>query len=228
MASCGGSRPKPGMVVRLPDEIEAAAPAKAPPGSYTVYIAHKDDNVNAVARSFKVNVTELIRINNFSSMELREGQAVYIPRKIWPSGVYRPRIRTERYFIWPLKGQMITRFGDDIGGARARYILIRADKGASVAAAKSGVVSIAYQGDEQGLPGHPNFEDWGNFIWIAHREGEATVYAHLSKTLKKEGAKVTQGDTIGMVGTSGDVSSPALRFMIYEGGLPVDPVALLP
>jgi len=228
LASCGEGKRKPRMVVRLPDEIEAAPAPPASAGPYDVYIAHKDDDLNIVARNFGVGVYELMRFNNIVSPQLREGQAIYIPRKGKRPGAVQERIQSEPSFIWPLRGKIATRFGDDIGGAAARYILIKAEYGANVEAAKSGVVIMAYEGDEKGLPGKPYYEEWGNFVWIAHGGGEYTVYAHLFKTFKNEGAKVTQGETIGMVGASGDIDSAALRFSIYQRGLPVDPVPLLP
>jgi murein DD-endopeptidase MepM/ murein hydrolase activator NlpD len=229
-AGCAPAEPKEGVVVRLPDDIEAANPPPLQPGIYyELYIAQEDHDLNMVAHKKGVSVVDLMRINNLNTTELKEGQAIYIPRKREEPETYQPEIRTERHFIWPVEGTLVTRFGDDIGGANANYILIEAEYGANVRAAKSGIVSLAYEGDEEGLPGYRGFEEWGNFIWITHGGGNATVYAHLAKTFKREGDAVTQGDTIGTVGSSGDVEGPGLRFMIYgDNGLPVNPVPLLP
>ena len=228
LAGCSNGEQRDRMVVRLPDEFETSPSWEPAPGSYrTAYIAHENDDLGVIARSYDVPVNELAQFNRLSSSILREGQVIYIPRKEKTPGTVQKEIQSEAFFIWPVKGTVTTGFGDDIGGAEAKYVLIEAAHGTMVKAAKSGVVSVAYQGDEEGQPGNPYYADWGNFLWISHGGGEFTIYAHLAKTFKEEGASVTQGDTIGMVGTSGEASSPVLRFMLYEDGDPVDPIPLL-
>ena len=227
IAGCSPAEPKERVIVRVP-EFESAKPAQgAPADSRGYYIAHKNDNVANAARRYNVSAEELIRFNNLSSPELKEGQIIYIPRGEGPIQK-AAEIAPETTFIWPLKGKILTKFGDDLGGFPSEFISIQADYGASVQAAKSGVVNLAYEGDESGRPGMTGFEGYGNFIMISHGKAEFSMYAHFSKIFRKTGDKVTQGETIGSAGSSGRIDSPALRFQIFENGNPVDPLPLLP
>jgi murein DD-endopeptidase MepM/ murein hydrolase activator NlpD len=67
---------------------------------------------------------------------------------------------------------------------------------------------------------------YGNVIFIQHRNATETVYAHLSKILVKRGQKVTQGDTIGLVGSTGWATGPHLHFEVRVAGVQRDPMAM--
>lgn len=64
---------------------------------------------------------------------------------------------------------------------------------------------------------------YGNFITIDHGGGKTSVYAHLSKMSVGKGDKVTRGQKIGEVGTTGMSTGPHLHFEIRENGNPSDP-----
>jgi len=232
IAGCTPPEPK-AHVVHLPEfgQYSETLP-DAPPGSYSrVFIADKNYDIADIARSFNVSVQELVRLNNLRSNRVKEGDAIYIPRGKITYPAAGPEIKAEADFIWPIKGEILTRFGDDLGGFTAQYITIRTAHGAPVRAAKSGIVNQAYQGNARGEPGLRGFESYGNFIMIAHGQGEYSMYGHLLRVLKAPGQRVRQGDIIGNAGSSGRrTKSPALRFQIFRGekGSPVDPLKLLP
>lgn len=56
----------------------------------------------------------------------------------------------------------------------------------------------------------------GNYVIIEHEDGYFTSYFHMSKRLVKENDKVEQGDSIGLVGSTGDSTGPHLHFAISE------------
>ena len=64
---------------------------------------------------------------------------------------------------------------------------------------------------------------YGNVVFVQHRGVESTVYAHLSKILVKPGQKVSQGDTIGLVGATGWATAPHLHFEFRINGVYRDP-----
>jgi len=66
----------------------------------------------------------------------------------------------------------------------------------------------------------------GLTITLLHADGTRTLYGHLSKILVREGMQVRQGDTIGLVGNTGQSTGPHLHFELYPPGVygrPVDP-----
>lgn len=86
-----------------------------------------------------------------------------------------------------------------------------------VLAAKAGVViTSAY------------VSSYGNYVVISHGKGNTTLYAHMSSRSVKEGDKVTQGQVIGVTGSTGISSGPHLHYEIVENGKRVDPKQYLP
>lgn len=69
---------------------------------------------------------------------------------------------------------------------------------------------------------------YGNYIVISHGKGNTTLYAHLSSRKVKEGDVVTQGQVIGITGSTGISSGPHLHYEIVENNKRVDPKQYLP
>lgn len=68
----------------------------------------------------------------------------------------------------------------------------------------------------------------GNTIKIKHNGTYTTVYMHLWKFADgiKPGTRVTQGQVIGYVGSTGLSTGPHLDFRFYKNGSPVDPLKI--
>jgi murein DD-endopeptidase MepM/ murein hydrolase activator NlpD len=64
---------------------------------------------------------------------------------------------------------------------------------------------------------------YGNLVAIDHGNGLATLYAHQSRIEVTIGQRVTTGQVIGAVGSTGLSSGPHLHFETREMGTPVDP-----
>lgn len=67
---------------------------------------------------------------------------------------------------------------------------------------------------------------YGNVVTITHRSGHETLYAHLSKINVRVGQKVSQGDTIGLVGSTGWSTGPHLHFEFRVNGVHQDPMTI--
>ncbi len=63
---------------------------------------------------------------------------------------------------------------------------------------------------------------------ISHSSGNTTLYAHMSSRAVKEGDVVTQGQVIGVTGSTGISSGPHLHYEIVENNQRVDPKKYLP
>lgn len=125
--------------------------------------------------------------------------------------------RSGRTFSWPVRGRVLAGFGPTPDGLHNDGINIAARAGAPVIAAENGVV--VYAGSE--------LKGFGNLLLVRHADGWMTAYAHLDKSLVKKGQKVTKGQAIGTVGTTGGVSQPQLHFEIRRGTQAVDPAKFL-
>lgn len=125
--------------------------------------------------------------------------------------------RSGRTFSWPVRGRVLAGFGPTPDGLHNDGINIAARAGAPVIAAENGVV--VYAGSE--------LKGFGNLLLVRHADGWITAYAHLDKALVKKGQKVTKGQAIGTVGTTGGVSQPQLHFEIRRGTQAVDPAKFL-
>ena len=64
---------------------------------------------------------------------------------------------------------------------------------------------------------------YGNVVFVKHRNGHETVYAHLSKLMVQKGQSVSQGQTIGLVGSTGWATGPHLHFEFRVNGVHQDP-----
>lgn len=124
-----------------------------------------------------------------------------------------PPPRSSGKFLQPVEGKIVSSFGPKADGLHNDGINIAAAKGTPVKAAENGVV--VYVGNE--LKGS------GNLVLIRHDGGYFTAYAHMDEFRIERGAKVSRGQTIGTVGSTGTVSSPQLHFELRKGAQAIDP-----
>jgi murein DD-endopeptidase MepM/ murein hydrolase activator NlpD len=71
------------------------------------------------------------------------------------------------------------------------------------------------------------FGGYGNCVRIRHKNNFETLYGHLSKIKVKVGQKVSVGDNIGMVGSTGHSTGNHLHYEVRKNGKPVNPVKFL-
>lgn len=65
---------------------------------------------------------------------------------------------------------------------------------------------------------------YGTHIVIDHGYGYTTLYGHLSATKVKKGQKVTRGQLIGLVGSTGKSTAPHLHYEVLKNGSNVNPI----
>jgi murein DD-endopeptidase MepM/ murein hydrolase activator NlpD len=127
-------------------------------------------------------------------------------------------------FVWPLKGAILSPFGDRGPGQRNDGLDISASTGESVVAAAGG--EVVYAGSS--IPG------FGNLVLVKHPGGWVTAYAHLDRIEVRMRDEVSQGEEIGQAGQTGVVDRPELHFEVRyapdpsEKARPVDPTLVLP
>lgn len=64
---------------------------------------------------------------------------------------------------------------------------------------------------------------YGNYIILDHGKGMTSLYGHMSKILVSKGDRVSAGETIGLVGSTGMSTGPHLHFEIKLNGELQDP-----
>jgi murein DD-endopeptidase MepM/ murein hydrolase activator NlpD len=119
-------------------------------------------------------------------------------------------------FIWPLNGPVTSGYGYRWGRLHAG-IDISGYTGQPIVAAKSGVVI------EAGSMG-----GYGNATIIDHGGGIATLYGHQTSISVGTGQRVSQGEVIGTVGSTGYSTGPHLHFEVRVNGSPQNPMNYLP
>lgn len=68
-----------------------------------------------------------------------------------------------------------------------------------------------------------NHPVWGKRIYVEHKKGYSTVYAHLGDVLVSQGRQVKRGDILGTTGISGLTSGPHIHYEIWKNGKPINP-----
>ena len=120
-------------------------------------------------------------------------------------------------FRWPVRGRVISAFGQKPGGERNDGINIEVPEGTPIKAAEGG--QVIYAGNE--------LKGFGNLVLVKHPNGFVSAYAHASELLVQRGDNILRGQTIAKVGSTGNVSRPQLHFEIRNGNRPVDPLPYL-
>jgi murein DD-endopeptidase MepM/ murein hydrolase activator NlpD len=65
--------------------------------------------------------------------------------------------------------------------------------------------------------------DYGITVIVDHGDSYKTLYAHLNRNVVKKGDFVERGQTIGMVGMTGNTSGPHLHYEIKYNQKTVNP-----
>lgn len=104
-------------------------------------------------------------------------------------------------------------FGETSGRSKPhKAVDFAAPRGTPIYAAEDGVVIESYY----------NNGGYGNMVTIDHGNGMKTRYAHNSQNLVKKGQKVTKGETIALVGTTGQSTGNHLHFEVMINGVCVN------
>jgi murein DD-endopeptidase MepM/ murein hydrolase activator NlpD len=205
-----------------------ALPIETPPGPVSVEIREGDSRRER--RSATLEVVEA----NFPSRRLKVAAQFVTP----PSSV-QVRIKRDQAafaaaydrpfvpplftanFAWPHPGGLRARFGDQrvFNGKKesVHYGLdIDAPRGAPVRAANDGVVVLARDCYYS-----------GKTVVVWHGADLFTLYFHMDRLQVRRGARVRQGDRVGVVGSTGRSTGPHLHWSARAAGLLVDPESLV-
>ncbi len=235
--------------LRPPYVLRIGQVLRMPSARYHIVV--KGDTLYNISKRYNVDMSSLSRANGLSApYALRIGQKLVLPgtvvntttgssgatskttaakktsstkstaavRRTNSASYSAPVKKRTAKFAWPVRGTVISKFGPIAKGRNNDGINIKAARGTDVKAADAG--TVAYAGNE--------LKGFGNLILIKHNDGWITAYAHNDKLLVRKGQKVTKGQKIATVGTTGGVSVPQLHFEVRAGKKAVNPLAYLP
>ncbi len=170
------------------------------------------DTLTSLATKYKIAAQDIVDANNLPDTNLVLGQTLLIPGA---SGGPMPASRsgtgsTSRgssggSWGWPIAGYS---YISQYFWSGHHAIDIAASYGTPVVAAAAGTVVYA---------GWRSYVGGGDVVWVEENSKLYTTYNHLSAWSVKVGQKVSAGQRLGSVGTSGEATGPHLHFEVWLG-----------
>ena len=202
---------------------------KIPPVTGVVHVVQAGENIYTLAKKYRVTPQNIVNFpfNEFkdSSFNLIAGSTLIVP----DGTIVQPTsssvgvdeyafaqvvagVRGTSNFIWPTNG-IITQYPAvyhmalDIANASSPPV-IASDAGTVI---YSGCFTWGY----------------GCHVIIDHGNGYRTLYGHLSRRDVEQGTAVSQGQQIGLMGSTGRSTGTHLHFEVREGGTLLNPQSFL-
>ncbi|WP_347489394.1 M23 family metallopeptidase [Desulfoscipio sp. XC116] len=186
------------------------------PGNAIPYQVGKGETLSSIALRFGCSEDELVKMNQLRHPDcLLTGQQLMIPAGQGGGDSQVSRGLPLSQLSWPAVGWISSPYGMR-NGAMHEGIDIAADQGQPVRAAKDGKIVFAGPRGTYGIA-----------VIIDHGNGLRTLYAHNSRVLVSEGQRVSAGQRIALIGSTGRSTGPHLHFEVLLNGIPVDPLLCL-
>ena len=204
--------------IRNVNAITAGVTLRIPDRDGQIYVVKSGDMLSTIARSYNMGWHTLMDLNGLTSDMIRPGQELFIPDSTAQSTASGSAAEVATVnFQKPTKGKVVLSFtqsaSDPVDG---NGILIEGTWGDAVLASADGnVVDVGIE--PQGR---------GRFVVISHADGYKTTYAHLESVEVRGGDKVSAGQMIGIIGTSGTTwDTPKLFFKLEQSSYALDPAS---
>tara|TARA_R100001163_G_scaffold65507_2_gene62990 strand:- start:253 stop:1056 length:804 start_codon:yes stop_codon:yes gene_type:complete len=245
LVACGTNTPYRAPVVDIGQEVEPSARTTVILGQGPAHRVNEGETLYAIAWMYDLDFQELALANNIPSpyviypgQELSldvsniEAQLASAParspvateppvasRNTSPTGTSQTRAAGTSNallrWVWPANGRIISNFSAAENANKG--IDISGTSGDPVYAAESG--EVVYAGSA--------LLRYGELIIIKHNDDYLSAYAHNDSLLVTEGDRVTRGQQIASLGSTG-IDRDMLHFEIRLGGQPVNPANYLP
>lgn len=214
------------------DQIKPKQILKILPVTGARYRVKRGETIYSIAKAFQVDAQNIIDypFNTFSNDEtfaLYAGQELIVPDGIKPKEIVIdqtrylartvapiPGVVGEGNFMWPTSGHISQRFS-----WYHQAVDIASKDGPNILAAQGGTVVTAGW----------NAGGYGNYVIINHGNGYITLYGHMlnNSIVVQPGQKVTQGQKLGVMGSTGRSTGTHLHFEVIGPKGKLDPLVVL-
>jgi LysM repeat protein len=186
-----------------------------PQGAY--HKVKKGETIWRIAKAYNVTIDSIIKANRIpNGAVIEENQLLLIPGALAAQEVKEPQEPSEDdSFIWPVKGKVVSYFGDWKSTYLNKGIGIEAAEGETIQAARGGRVVFS-----------DYLNGYGETVIIHHPDDFYSIYSQNEENLVKVGQVVDRGNPIGKVGRKG--KSSLLHFEIRKKSTPDNPLYYLP
>lgn len=193
---------------------------KTPPAKGIVHKVRVGENLWEISKAYNVSTNKVVMYNpDVDPRRMMPGDEIFIP------GAKDSLLLTsKKRMISPIaEAYIVSGYGlrkHPLGGVLRfhRGVDMPSNVGTPIRAVLDGVVVFAgWQGSKT-----------GNVVEIKHSDGIHTLYAHNSKINVRTGDRVSQGQVISYVGTTGRVTGAHLHFEVIKNGKHEDPERYLP
>lgn len=215
--------------MKNPNYLRVGGVLRIPNQDGVFYTVKKGDTIADISKKHGTQTELVMSANGLASASLKAGSELFLPGAKPVTTVYAalgdPSIKgTNKFsksFAWPLVGGISSGYGWRRHPFTKRRdfhtgIDIKGPSGRIIRASKAG--RVVYSGWMGG---------YGRVVVMDHGKGYTTLYAHCSRLLVKQGQRVSSGQPVGKVGSSGRATGPHLHFEVRLNNKPISPLQVL-
>ncbi|UER67453.1 M23 family metallopeptidase [Borrelia sp. BU AG58] len=185
-----------------------------------LHTVERNDSLSSIAKKYNIAKVDILDANNLDNEVLSLGQNLFIPGGRMPREALKDALG--EVFLFPTQGIITSGYGyrpDPFTRVISFHNGIDIANAANtpIKASKEGIVVTA------GF----NAGGYGKYIVISHNNGFQTLYAHLGSFAVKVGQRVTRGQVIGHMGSTGYSTGNHLHFTIFKDGKTENPMKYL-
>ncbi|UPA11949.1 peptidoglycan DD-metalloendopeptidase family protein [Borrelia venezuelensis] len=185
-----------------------------------LYTVEKSDSLSSIAKKYKIPKVDILDANNLDNEVLYLGQKLFIPGGKMAKELLRNALGET--FLFPTQGVITSGYG------------YRPDPFTKIISFHNGidianVANTPIFATKEGIVVTAGFSvgGYGKYIIISHNNGFQTLYAHLGSFAVKVGQRVSRGQIIGRMGSTGYSTGNHLHFTIFKDGKTGNPMKYL-
>lgn len=217
------------------NDIKPGQKLKILPVSGVSHTVKSGDTLESVAKKYSADAQAILDFpfNDVpDDFKLRTGQILIVPEGQPPEVKVAPRPRIQPQYI--AKGPASPTFAAPGGGS---FVWPTTTSGISQYFAwyhpgidmpnRSAPAVVSSDGGTVVVAGWPDNYGYGNRVVVDHGNGYQTLYAHLSNIYVSSGQRISRGQAVGQMGSTGRSTGVHLHFEIHFKGISVNPLAIL-